>query len=123
MKRSLCILLVEDDPALGPMTYHALEHLGHRSVLATTAPIAYGHLSRAHEFHLVLLDLQLGDQRSEPLILQLREEGFIIPTIVIFSAQPMFELQRVQRNIGARSFIQKPASIEEIDLAVDRAVA
>ncbi len=123
MKRRLCILLVEDDPVLGAMTFHALVHLGHRSVLAATAPAAYKHLSEPHEFHLILLDLQLGDERSEPLILRLRGGGFELPKILVFSAQPMDELHRAASTIGTRHILQKPASIEELHQAIERVVA
>jgi DNA-binding NtrC family response regulator len=123
MKRDLCILLVEDDEALGALTYHALVTLGHRSVLAQSVEAAYHHLSNAHNFHLVLLDLQLGDQHSEGVILRLRHEMIEIPAILIFSAQPITELQRVKRSIGAHGFIRKPASVEQIAEAIERAVA
>ena len=123
MKRSLSVLLVEDDLALGPITFHALAHLGHRAVLATSAPGVYAHLRNPHDFELVLLDLQLGDQRSEPLILRLRAEKIDIPIIVVFSAQPLEELERVVRDIGARSFVQKPATVDDIDRAIEAAIA
>ena len=123
MKRSLYILLVEDDPALGPISYRALISLGHRSVLAASGPAVYHHLSNRHEFELVLLDLQLGDQRSEPFIEKLRNEGAVVPVIVILSAQPRDELRRAVRSIGAHSFVQKPASIEDIQQAIELAAA
>ena len=123
MKRSLYILLVEDDPSLGPMTFHVLIKLGHRSELAITAPAVYRHLSQPHEFALVLLDLHLGDELSEPLILRLRSEKFEMPKIVIFSSQPVAELHRVARAIGAHAIVQKPASIEQIDAAIELATA
>lgn len=123
MKRSLCVLLVEDDVALGPITLHALVHLGHRAVLATSVAVVYAHLSNPHGFHLVLLDLQLGDQRSEPLILRLRAEGIDVPTIIIFSAQPLEELNRAVREINAHSYVRKPASVEDIDRAIQAAAA
>lgn len=123
MKRSLHILIVEDDPALGPITSYGLRSCGYRSLLATTAQAAYVHLSEPNSFELVLLDLQLGDQRSEPLILQLRAEGFEIPRIVILSAQPPLELQQVADSIGAHGIVQKPATIQQIDAAIDQAAA
>jgi CheY-like chemotaxis protein len=123
MKRSLCILLVEDDPALGPMTCHGLVELGHRSVLASTGPSAYQHLSKVHDFEVILLDLQLGDERSEPLILRLREEGITVPAIVVYSADPMIAIERAARAIDAKGYVQKPASLTDIDRAIQAAAA
>jgi DNA-binding response OmpR family regulator len=123
MKRKMCILLVEDDAALGPLTLRALIQLGHRSELAVSASSAYAHLSKPHAFNLILLDLQLGDELSEPSILRLRQEGFEIPNIVIFSALPVNQLLRVARNIGASDLLQKPASIDDLYQTIERAAA
>jgi DNA-binding response OmpR family regulator len=123
MKRRLCILLVEDDPTLGPMIEHALVALGHDSVLATTTQAVYKCLSRRHKFELVLLDLQLEDQRSEPIIEKLRNEGAQIPPIVILSALPVNEINRAVRAVGAKEFVQKPASIAQLRHVVDRVAA
>ena len=108
---------------LGPVTFHVLRALGHRAVLSATATATYHHLSEPHEFELLLLDLQLGDQPSEPLILRLRAERFAVPKIVIFSALPMTELRRVARSIGANAFLQKPASVADINETIRRVAA
>jgi DNA-binding NtrC family response regulator len=119
MKRSLCVLLVEDDAALGLTARHALDHLGHRAVLATSASTLYARLSNPHDFHLVLLDLQLDDQRSEPVILRLRTERIAVPVIIILSAQPLHEIARAVRAIGAAGYLQKPATMEQIHQALE----
>jgi CheY-like chemotaxis protein len=123
MKRCWCILLVEDDPVLGPIMFDALKHLGHDSVLATTARSAYHCLARRHTFEIVLLDLQLGGDRSEPVIQKLREGGYDVPTIVILSAQTEAELRTSARAVQARAIVQKPATLREIETVLDRLAA
>jgi DNA-binding response OmpR family regulator len=124
MKRCLCVLVVEDDRVLGPLTRYALEALGHKSVLSVTSHSTYGYLTQEnHPFEAILLDLQLDYDRSEPLIERLRAEGFLLPPIVVFSAQPTDDLVRAVQRTGAKSFIQKPAAVDDIEKALAAAVA
>ena len=93
-------------------------------MLATSVESAYQCLARtAHPFDAVLLDLQLSNQRSEPVIERLRERGFDLPPIIIFSALPDEELRRAKRVTGAKTFVQKPASLRDIERALAKALA
>ncbi len=124
MKRCICVLVVEDDPILGPMARYALEALGHDSVLATSAGSARHCLTRSnHPFEVVLLDLQLNHERSEPMIEELRKNEFRVPPIIIFSALPEDELRKAMRATDAAGYLQKPASVAEIEQAITAAVA
>lgn len=115
MKPTWRILLIEDDRQLGPLTLEALNHSGHDAVLANSPDAAYAHLSQPNEFDVVLLDLELEQDRGEDLVRKLRREGFRIPPLIIFSAQPIGELERSAREIGAQAVILKPASIAEVN--------
>ena len=124
MKRCLCVLVVEDDPMLGPMARYALEALGHDSVLATSVSSARHCLTRAnHPFEAILLDLQLNQERSESMIEELRKNGYRVPPIVIFSALPEDELRKAMRVTGAAGYLQKPVTVTEIEQAISAAVA
>lgn len=123
MKKCWCVLLVEDDPILGPLTFEALNHLGHQAVLASSADAAYVHLARQHRFEIVILDLQLGPERSEPVIQRLRGEGWTLPPILVYSAHPKSELQISVQQTGAAGSIQKPATIQELEESVRVACA
>ena len=123
MKKCWCVLLVEDDPILGPLTFEALNHLGHQAVLAESAGSTYKYLSRQHRFEIVILDLQLGPDRSEPIIQRLRGEGWTLPPILVYSAHPKPELRNSVQQTGAVGFIQKPATIQELEEAVHSACA
>lgn len=123
MANSWRILLVEDDPALGPVTMEVLTSCGHHVLLANTFEAAYNYLRRQHAFQAILLDLQLGLQRGEDLILRLRAERFELPRIVILSAQPLSEISAAKAKIGAHSHAQKPASATQINQALDLAMA
>ena len=123
MKRRCRILLVEDDPILGPMMALALAHFDHDCELVTSADAARECLSQPGQFDAVLLDLQLDGDRSEPVVQELREKGVELPPIVILSAQPVDEIKAAVRKVRAKTFLQKPAALEEIEDVVRRAVA
>lgn len=116
------ILLVEDDPALGPLTAYALSDYGHRVVLATSVPAAFTKLSAANDFDAILLDLELGAERGETLIEQLRTARCDVPEVIIVSAQPVDELRRVMRRIDACGALSKPCSVLELNAELQRCI-
>jgi DNA-binding response OmpR family regulator len=126
MKRSTTILLIEDDPALGPATLEVLAAEGHAAVLANSFDQAFEILLAPHRIEVLLLDLQLGLKRGDDLIESLRLHGATIPPIVIFSAKPIDELVLAAKAIGAEAFLQKPCSgirlVEAIELATAQRV-
>ncbi len=74
MKRKFVLLLVEDDPVLGPITAEALDIFGHATRLAATVSSAFEELCNT-DFDAIVLDLQLGADRGETLIDIVREAG------------------------------------------------
>ncbi len=92
--RRFCILLVEDDRALGPLALGSLTHVGHRVTLAVSALEFYAYLGRRNKFDVVLLDLELGNDRSELVVARLHFEYVSLPPIVVFSALTIGELKR-----------------------------
>jgi DNA-binding NtrC family response regulator len=123
MKRRFSILLVEDDPTLGPVTAEALRFLGHAVSLADTVTGAYDCLEAANDFDALVLDLELGSERGETLIERLRAASLFIPEVIILSAQPPFVLARAARQTAACSAIQKPVSLEQLSAEIERCVA
>jgi CheY-like chemotaxis protein len=123
MNGSLCILLVEDDAALARVTSACLAYLGHESSHAPSLAHAKRLLHPSHGFHMLLLDLELGDERGETLVEHLRTNCIRLPRIIIFSALPMPELQRAANEVGASVTLQKPCSPADLKRAIDKAVA
>ena len=112
------ILLIDDDPVLGPVTIELLQTLGHRASWLESYERARDVLGGAHDATIVLLDLQLGPLRGESLILELRAAGIRVPPLVIFSAQPMRELHEAATQIQAAGILQKPCNAAAIDSAI-----
>src|ERR1700733_9196384 len=101
------ILVVEDDPVLGPLTCDLLESKGHKAILAEDAKRGLAELAAAEKCHVVLLDLQVGDVRGEELIHRARHERLPVPPVIIVSAQPIEQLRKAADEIGASAIVQK----------------
>jgi DNA-binding NtrC family response regulator len=123
MKRALDILLVEDDPVLGPLTAESLVTCGHHVTLSPTTRKAFEELKAPHRFDVVILDIQLGADRAENLVDRLKSAGVAFPAVVLFSAQPSSEIARAARTVNASGALQKPCTVEQIDRMLERVVA
>jgi DNA-binding response OmpR family regulator len=117
------VLLIDDDPILGPLTIELLQALGHQATWVETYEGGIETLSGQHDITIVLLDLQLGTRRGEALVEQLRSTGTKVPPLLIFSAQPMTELRNAANTIRASGILQKPCNAAAIDSAIRAAVA
>ena len=121
-KGPLSILLVDDEPTVGLLMKEALRQRGHRVVLAATIAKAYSDLI-AQSFDVILLDLQIGDERGEDLILRLRASGRVVPPVIVVSAKPTLLIHTAVKEIGAAASVQKPCAVGEIQAAMDCVVA
>ncbi len=119
MRRQFAILLVEDDPSLGPLTADALDFFGHAVTLVTDVQVAFERVAAANEFDAIVLDLELGCERGETLIERLVEADLAVPEVIIVSAQPATELMRAKNRLNACAALQKPTLANEIDAALN----
>jgi DNA-binding response OmpR family regulator len=117
------VLLIDDDPILGPVTIELLQALGHKATWVETYERGIETLSGPHDITIVLLDLQLGARRGEALVAQLRSAGTRVPPLLIFSAQPMVELRNAASTIQASGILQKPCDAAAINNAIKAADA
>jgi DNA-binding response OmpR family regulator len=115
----LDILLVDDEPTVGTVTAEGLRQRGHRVVLAATIAKARADLTDK-SFDVILLDLQVADERGEDLILSLRASGYPMPSVVIVSARPTLLIQTAVNEIGAAAYVQKPCVVGEIEAVMHR---
>jgi DNA-binding response OmpR family regulator len=123
MNRSTNVLLIEDDPNLGPATLELLAAQGHAALLADSYEQAFAILTGTHRIEVLILDLQLGLRRGDELVASLRTHGARVPPIVVFSAKPIDELAGAARRMGAEAYLQKPCSAARIGEAIDLARA
>ena len=111
------ILIIDDDPNLGPVTTELLVALGYRAMWVESYERGFDTLSNPHEIGIVLLDLQRGETLIEALLAQ----GIVVPPLLIFSAQPIHELKRASETVKARGILQKPCNAAAINQAIQAA--
>jgi DNA-binding response OmpR family regulator len=123
MSRTLRILIVEDDALLGVATAESLTLLGHTASIVPTVSAAFAALSVTHSFDVILLDLNLGEERGETIFEKLQLLRIKYPPVIILSAQPDAEVRLAADLVQAKQMLTKPASIARISWAIERAVA
>jgi DNA-binding NtrC family response regulator len=122
-KRAAVVLLIDDDPALGQATIDILAARGHSALLALSNEDAFHLLTAANRIDVLILDLQMGAARGESLIEDLHRAGQKVPAVIVHSAQPMPELVRAAKTVGAEVVLQKPCSAQRLMEAIELATA
>jgi len=116
----LAMLIVEDDMGLRPSLERSFTRRGHRVQCAGRVAEAVS-LLRTQNIDLVLLDLQLPDGSGLDVLHAVRDlDGEII--VIMMTAFPEVKTAVHAMKEGARDFVVKPFELEELHLAVERAV-
>ena len=121
MSRILNVLLIEDDQLVQYAMVEALADAGHVVSVAGTLARAMDVLTHPHYFDVVLLDLRLGKKHNKNNNQQQKTHKKPFPPVIIVSAQPVPEIQRVEELIEAAGSLQKPVSIADICVAMESA--
>ncbi|HSW44186.1 MAG TPA: sigma-54 dependent transcriptional regulator [Phycisphaerae bacterium] len=112
------ILIIDDEENLSFSLQLALKRAGHRCRPAETIRSGLAAVNRQMP-DLVLLDMQLPDGSGMDFLARLREDGQDIPVIVITAFGTVAGAVAAMKH-GAVDYIQKPLSMEEVILAIDR---
>jgi DNA-binding response OmpR family regulator len=116
------VLVVEDDVSVGQALSDALRSAGYRCEVARSSQAAFDHLQQAQAFDVVILDLQLAEERSEDLVDRLQRANVVVPPLVIVSGRPNAELRVAGSKTHAAAWLKKPFSIESVIAAIDIAI-
>ncbi len=115
------ILCIDDDVVIRQLLDRMLARAGHRSLLASTVPEALQLL--AHEtVDLIVSDYRLPGLSGLEFLALLREEGYEIPLIVL-TGYGSIEHAVTAIKAGAVDYITKPVRADQLELAVDQALA
>jgi DNA-binding NtrC family response regulator len=116
-RRTLSILVIEDDPALNRLMVDQLKRLGFAAVGCNSMAAAETHIQQ-QEPAVVLLDLRLPDVAGMDAIARFRD----LCPVIILTAYGSVE-QAVQAvQAGAADFLIKPVSPNRLELSVTRAL-
>src|ERR1044072_8771805 len=106
------ILLVEDDPSLGPLLQEYLEAKGFETKLAEDGKKG-GDLFFKGQFDLLLLDVMMPVKDGLTLAKEIRVTDKNVP-IIFLTAKSMKEDTIEGFNAGADDYITKPFSMDEL---------
>jgi PAS domain S-box-containing protein len=107
------ILIVDDQEANVRLLERLLADAGYTNVASTMNAMEVCALHRAHDYDLILLDLQLPGMDGFAVMAALKtsDADAYLPVIVV-TAQPGHKLRALQA--GARDFISKPFDLVEV---------
>ena len=108
------VLLVEDDTALGAVTVEVLHRLGYNVSWSATWGDVHALLSSGTRFDAIVLDLGLGIESGAGIVDAARANGYDVPPLIIFSAQPSDKLIAAAKRLGAVGVLQKPCTAVEL---------
>ena len=115
----MCVLVVEDDPALQRMILAYFEENNIRTLVASGRQEMVNRLGSA-QVRLVILDLRLGDEDGLDLLREIRASSDV--PVIIITGHRRDEIDRVVGlELGADDYLTKPFSLREL-LARVRAV-
>ena len=115
----MCVLVVEDDPALQRMILNYFVENNIRTLVASNGQEMVDHLGGA-EVNLVILDLRLGLEDGLDLLRKVRLSSEV--PVIIITGHRLDEIDRVVGlELGADDYLTKPFNLREL-LARVRAI-
>src|SRR5580692_5967289 len=117
--RQVCVLVVEDDPALQRMILNYFGENSIRTLVANNRQEMVARLGNA-EVNLVILDLRLGSEDGLDLLREVRSTSEV--PVIIITGHRRDEIDRVVGlELGADDYLTKPFNLREL-LARVRAI-
>jgi len=115
------LLVIDDEPGIRSLCGDVLRRAGHKVEVADCAAAGLAAVGRT-DFDLILCDINLPDQDGVSLLPRLldREPA---PTVVLITAYPSIDTAVRGMKLGARDYLGKPFSPDELRLVVARALA
>ena len=114
------VLVIDDDQAICDAVAVVVRRIGHEARCASTFTQGLDE-SRRREFALVLVDVQLPDGSGLDLLPRLREK-LPCPEVIIMTSHGDPDGAELAIRNGAWDYIQKPSALENISLALTRAL-
>lgn len=115
------ILIIEDEANLRFAIRQSFARASHEVAEAANVPEAIEHFRRA-EFDAIVSDINLAsDQSGTDFLRHVREEGFE-GAFIIITAFGSVEKAVEAMKFGADDFLQKPISLQELQVVVERAL-
>ncbi|HVK75396.1 MAG TPA: sigma-54 dependent transcriptional regulator, partial [Kofleriaceae bacterium] len=114
------ILVIDDERGIRALCRDVLARAGHDVEVAETAAAGLAAVGR-RAFDLILCDINLPDQDGVSLLPRLLDRD-PAPTVLLITAYPSIDTAVRGMKLGARDYLGKPFSPDELRLVVDRAL-
>ncbi len=114
------ILVIDDERGIRSLCQDVLRRSGHEVEVAETAAAGLAAIGR-RPFDLVLCDINLPDQDGVSLLPKLLDRD-PAPTVLLITAYPSIDTAVRGMKLGARDYLGKPFSPDELRLVVARAL-
>src|SRR6267142_935849 len=112
VERQVCVLVVEDDPALQRMILNYFVENNIRTLVASNGQEMVGHLAGA-DVNLVILDLRLGLEDGLDLLRKVRLSSEV--PVIIITGHRLDDIDRVVGlELGADDYLTKPFNLREL---------
>jgi DNA-binding NtrC family response regulator len=115
------ILVIDDERGIRALCKDVLGRAGHDVEVAENAAAAIAAVGR-RRFDLILCDINLPDQDGISLLPRLLAATTPAPTVLLITAFPSIDTAVRGMKLGARDYIGKPFSPDELRLVVARAL-
>ncbi|MBX3252094.1 MAG: sigma-54-dependent Fis family transcriptional regulator [Myxococcales bacterium] len=112
------VLVVDDEPDIRRSTARILERRGYQVSTAGDGEEALARI-RASEVDLILTDVSMPGLGGLGLLEALREDGILVPTLVMSGAGTIADAVRALQ-LGANDFLEKPVSAERLIVSVQK---
>lgn len=119
-KNNYTIVVIEDDPLVNSTVKGILSAKYSRVVTYTDPTIGIDELHTIGP-DLILLDIFLGHANGLDILEQLRKQGYTMPVIIMTAFSDIKMAVRAMK-LGAEDFIVKPLDLEQLEVAVERAL-
>jgi DNA-binding NtrC family response regulator len=114
------ILIIDDKVKVCRSLAQNFEHLGYRTVIATSGKEALAAFS-AGRINVVLLDIMLGEESGIDLLKRLQAVDKTVPVIMI-TAFASVETAVLSLKLGAFDYVKKPMDFDELLMTVEKAL-
>lgn len=119
-KHNYSIVVIEDDPLVNSTVREILAAKYTKVTTFTDAQQAQDELHIIGP-DLILLDIFLGHANGLDILEQLRKQGYTMPVIMMTAFSDIKMAVRAMK-LGAEEFIVKPLDLEQLEVAVERAL-
>ena len=114
------ILVIDDNVKVCKSLAQNFEHLGYRTVIATSGKEALAAFS-AGRIDVVLLDIMLGEESGIDVLKRLQAVDKTVPVVMI-TAFASVETAVLSLKLGAFDYVKKPLDFDELLMTVEKAL-